>query len=107
MDVIASMATVRGATPGMADVARMAAQAIEGWLREYDGYRGLIVFTDEEGERARVITLWDSAEAEENARTSRAAMRDQTMSTVGMVVEETDLFEVPVFEIVPARDGRT
>ncbi len=99
--VIASMATVRGRAEGMGDFARVARDAIEGWLREYEGYRGLIVFTDEDGERARVITLWEDADAERRARAARGAMRDRTAETAGMVVEGMELYEVPVFEIPP------
>jgi heme-degrading monooxygenase HmoA len=103
--MIASMSTVTGPALGMAEIARMASEAIEGWLRQYEGYRGLIVLTDEHGERARVITLWESAEAEERARASRGAMRDQTAAMVGMVVEGMELYEVPVLEIpTPADD---
>jgi hypothetical protein len=48
-----------------------------------------------------VITLWESAEAEEKARGSRGAMRDQTAETLGMTVEAMEVYEVPAFEVVP------
>lgn len=78
----------------------MAADAIEGWLREYDGYRGLIVFTDEDGQRSKVITLWNTPEDEARARLSRAAMRDQIATQAGMTVEDFEVYEVPVCELV-------
>lgn len=49
--MVAAMSIVTGRALGMADYARMAREAIEGWLRGYEGYRGLIVFTDEDGQR--------------------------------------------------------
>src|SRR5215208_2550084 len=94
------MSTLVGRTPDMADVARMAGEAMEGWLRDYDGYRGLIVFTDEEGERARVMTLWDTPEAEQRARMSRGEMRDRMAATTGMTVEGMEIYEVPVFAVL-------
>jgi heme-degrading monooxygenase HmoA len=99
--MVAAMSTVTGAGTGMAELAQMAQQAIEGWLREYEGYRGLIVFTDEEGERARVITLWDTPEAEARARQGRGAMRDQVAAVAGMVVEGMELYDVPVLDVLP------
>ena len=94
------MSTVVGSTPEMADVARMAGEAMEAWLRDYEGYRGLIVFTDEDGERARIITLWNTREDEERARPSRGAMRDSMAATAGMTVEGMEIYEVPVFAVV-------
>jgi heme-degrading monooxygenase HmoA len=101
MRMFASMSIVTGPAPEMAEIARIASESIEGWLRQYEGYRGLIVLTDEQSERARIITFWDSAEAERKARVSRGAMRDRTVATVGMVVEGMELYEVPVFELLP------
>jgi hypothetical protein len=100
--MVASMSTVTGKAPAMADTARMAGEAIEGWLRGYDGYRGLIVLTSETEERAYLITLWDTPEDEARARAPRGAMRDQVAATTGMVVEGMTVYEVPVFDVVPA-----
>ncbi len=99
------MSTITGPATGMADLARIAQETIEGWLREYDGYRGLIVFTDEEGERARVVTLWDTAHDEARARSSRGAMRDQVAALAGMVVEDLEVYEVPVFGVLVEPSG--
>jgi len=99
--VIAAMSIVAGPALGMADYARMAQEAIEGWLRGYEGYRGLLVFTDEGGQRARIITLWDTAEAELSSRQGRSAMRDRVAAGAGMVIEGVELYEVPVCEVLP------
>jgi heme-degrading monooxygenase HmoA len=100
--VIAALTLVTGPAPEMANIARMAHEAIEEWLRGYDGYRGVIVFTDQDGERARIITLWESPEAEERSRRGRTEMRDSVVATAGMSVESFELYEVPVCELVPA-----
>jgi hypothetical protein len=98
--VVAAVSTLSGGAPGMSETARMASEAIEAWLRNYDGYRGLLVLTDEESERAQLITLWESAVHEHRARTGRGSMRDQLAATVGMTVETFDVYEVPVCEVV-------
>ena len=77
----------------------MAGEAVETWLQEYEGYRGLIVFTDEGAQRSRVVTLWETPAAEENARAARGAMRDQLAATAGMSVDDFGVWEVAVFEL--------
>jgi hypothetical protein len=84
----------------MAEAGRLAADAVRSWLRVYDGFRGLVVLTDEDGQRARIITFWESAEAEERARVGRGSMRDKLVGTVGMEVVGMELYEVPVLDLV-------
>jgi heme-degrading monooxygenase HmoA len=97
--VIASVATLKGSVPGMAEVARMAGEQIEGWLRDFEGYRGVLVLTDEAGDQAMMITFWETAEAEVRARAPRGAMRDQVAATAGMTVEGMRVYEVPVADV--------
>ena len=88
----------------MADVGRMAGEAMGSWLRAYDGYRGLIVLTTESGETAHVITLWSTREAERASRTTRLQMRDKLAATVGMEVVGMEPYDMPVCEIIPEND---
>jgi hypothetical protein len=99
--MVAAMSLVTGPAPELANIALMAQEAIEDWLKGYDGYRGLLVFTDQDGARARIITLWENAEAEERSREGRGAMRERVAETAGMTVEGIELYEVPVCELVP------
>jgi hypothetical protein len=103
--MVAAMSIVTGPALGMADYARIAHEAIEEWLRGYDGYLGLIVFTDEGGQRARIITLWATPEAEVSSRHGRNAMRDQVAAGAGMAVEGMELYDVPVFEVLTEGHG--
>jgi heme-degrading monooxygenase HmoA len=103
--MVASMAIVVGPSPGMAEIARMAQEVTEEWLRGFDGYRGVLVFTDEAGEQARIITLWDTAEDELRARPSRATMREHVVAAAGMAVDAVEVYDVPVCDIVT--DART
>jgi heme-degrading monooxygenase HmoA len=98
--MVAAVSIVRGAAEGMAEAGRLAADAVRSWLRVYEGFRGLVVMTDEEGEKARIITFWDTPEAEERARASRASMRDRLVGTVGMEVVGMELYEVPVLDLM-------
>jgi heme-degrading monooxygenase HmoA len=97
--MVAAMAIMRGPAEGIAEMARMASEDVEGWLRGYDGYRGLMVFTDEEAQQSRVVTLWETPEAEAKARAGRGAMRDQVAAAAGMEVVEFGVFEVAVLDL--------
>ena len=97
--MVAAMATISGPVEGLAEISRMAGESVEGWLRGYEGYRGLIVFTDEEAQQSRVVTFWETAEAEAKARTGRGAMRDQIAAAAGMEVVDFGVYEVAVFEV--------
>lgn len=97
--MVAAMATLTGPATGLAEISRIASESIETWLRDYDGYRGLLVFANEESQTSRVITLWETAEHEERSRASRGAMRDQIAATVGMEVVDFAVYDVPVCEV--------
>lgn len=103
--MVAAMATLRGPVSALADISRLAGENVGPWLREYEGYRGTLVFTDEETETSRLITLWETPEDEERARSSRGAMRDQLAATAGMEVVSFEVFEVPAYELIPDADG--
>ena len=96
------MAEFTGTVTEIAEIARMAAEGIEGWLRDYDGYLGLVMLTDEESKTARVITFWESPEVELRSRTVRQAMREQIAGSAGLEVVDYRVWEVPVCEILPA-----
>jgi len=94
------MSTLSGPVAALADISRLAGDNVGPWLREYEGYRGTLVFTDEASRTARLITLWESREDEERARASRGAMRDQLATTAGMEVVTFEVFDVVAHELV-------
>ena len=98
--MVAAMSTLSGPVSALADISRLAGENVGPWLREYEGYRGTLVFGDEAAQTARLITLWDTREDEQRARTSRGAMRDQLASTAGMEVVAFEVFDVLAHELV-------
>jgi hypothetical protein len=101
--MVAAMSTLSGPVSALADISRMAGESVGPWLREYEGYRGTLVLTDEAAGTARLITLWENREDEERARSSRGAMRDQLAATAGMDVVAFEVFDVVAHEL-PAAD---
>lgn len=98
--MVAAMSTLSGPVAALADVTRLADENVGPWLREYEGYRGTLVFADEAAGTARLITLWDTAEDEKRARTSRGSMRDQLAATAGMEVVAFEVFDVLAHELL-------
>jgi hypothetical protein len=99
--MVAAMSTLSGPVEALADISRLAGENVGPWLREYDGYRGTFVFTDESARTARLITLWETAEDEQRARASRGSMRDQLAATAGMEVVSFEVFDVVAHELLP------
>jgi hypothetical protein len=100
--MVAAMAEFTGPVTGLEEIARVAGEAIEGWLGEYDGYRGLVMLTNEDARTARAITLWDSHEDEARTRPGRQAMREQIAASAGLEVVDYRVWEVPVYELRPS-----
>jgi heme-degrading monooxygenase HmoA len=97
--MVAAIATVSGPAESLATITELAGD-VGSWLRQYDGYRGVFVFVDENEATSRVITLWDTAQDELAARETRGAMRDQLMAMAGLVVVSFDVYEVAGHEYV-------
>jgi hypothetical protein len=102
--MVAAMSTLSGPVSALAEISRLAGENVGPWLREYEGYRGTLVFTNEETQTAHLITLWDSPADEQRARESRGAMRDRLAATAGMEVVGFEVFEVVAHELVPDAD---
>jgi hypothetical protein len=92
--VQASLTTVRDAGPDVADTARLAAESMLTWLREFDGYRGLLVLADPENGIARIMTLWESAEDLERSARGRTQVRESMVAAAGAEVESVERYEL-------------
>jgi heme-degrading monooxygenase HmoA len=104
--VHASLTTVRGGGPDVSATAGMAAESMLSWLREFDGYRGLLVLGDPETGNARIVSFWDSPDALERSERSRREVRESMVATAGAELESVDRYELFVGEelIEPASD---
>ena len=98
----ASLTTVRGAGPDVSATARMAAESMLAWLREFDGYRGLVVLADPETGDARFMTFWDSVDALERSERGRREVRESMIAAAGAELESVDRYELFFGEELPA-----
>jgi hypothetical protein len=96
--MVAAMATFEGTPTGPADTARLVGKDLVPWLRDYDGFRGVLVLTGEE--KHGVITLWDTPHDEASSRQARLAMHETVSATVGMSLVDYTVYELPVVDVV-------
>ena len=89
-----SITSVRGGGRDVSDVARMAAESMITWLREFDGYKGLLVMGDPESGAARIMTFWESREAADRSARSRTQVRESMVEAAGVELASVELYEV-------------
>ena len=99
--LVAAMSTLLGPVSEMDEAASVAAEAALPWLDELEGFRGLLILTDEQGEKARVLTFWTTHEAAERSAATRQGLRDRMAETVGMDVEASENYVVAALRLDP------
>jgi heme-degrading monooxygenase HmoA len=98
--LVASMSTLIGPVPEMDDTGTVAGEAVLPWLQEMDGFRGMMILTDESQEKARVLTFWESRDHAERSLTTRHQLRDRMAAAVGMEIESTESYVVATLQLV-------
>ena len=84
----------------MEEVGRITGESMRPWLVGLEGFRGLMILTDEQNGTGRVLTFWDSEEAVVKTRSTRRTMRQRLASTVGVDVIAYEEFAVAILELV-------
>jgi len=75
------------------------------WLRDIEGFQGLLMLSNDETGTTHVISFWESAEVAERSRIARLKLRDRITSTVNVEVQETEPYEVAFADLASLRDG--
>jgi heme-degrading monooxygenase HmoA len=84
----------------MAEVAVMVGETMVTWLRDIEGFKGMLMLTDDEG-TVQVIALWENEQVAERHREARRTLRERVSATVEVHLEETVGWDVP-FSFLPA-----
>ena len=90
----ASMTTTRGSTENMAEIAEMVGETMIDWLRDIEGFGGLLMLSNDETGTTQVIALWESEEIAEQHREARMRLRDRVTATVDVKVVDTVPYQV-------------
>lgn len=92
--MFASMSTFRGQGVDLETAARAAGESMEAWLRQFEGYLGLLLLTNQETGQAHALTFWEDAESVRQSEHGRAQMRERMAATIGIDVIAADSYAV-------------
>ena len=99
------MTTTKGTAEDMVALAAMAGETMVEWLRDLEGFEGLVMLSNDETGTTHVISFWESKEVAERSRVARLKLRDRITSTVSVEVQETEAVRRRLRrpELVPGR----
>ena len=100
----ASLTTTHGPGGELPEVAAMAGETMIMWLRDIDGFLGMVMLNDESANRVRVLTFWESRDVAERHMAARLQLRDRITATVNVEVEETEAYEVTFADLPALRE---
>jgi hypothetical protein len=90
----ATLTTTRGSNEDMAGLAVMAGEAMVAWLRDIDGFYGLVMLTSQETGTTRVVGFWESEEVARRHRAARLRLGERITATLNIEVHETESYDV-------------
>ena len=78
------------------------------WLRDIEGFQGLLMLSNDDTGTTHVISFWESKEIAERSRVARLKLRDRITSTVSVEVQETEAYDVAFADLssLPGRRRR-
>jgi hypothetical protein len=100
----ASMTTTKGTGEDMLAVAAMAGETMVEWLRDIEGFEGLLMLSNDETGTTHVISFWESKEIADRSRVARLRLRDRITTTVNVEVQETEAYEVAFADLRSLQD---
>ena len=92
------MTTVTTDRDGLAHDASAAADAMLSWLRQFAGYRGLMVLSDDGSGTAHFVTFWEDEIALRQSEFGRKQVREQMAKTAGAEIESSQPYVVRVVD---------
>lgn len=98
LKMLANMTSVKSAGANLETEARMAAEALLPWVRQFDGYRGMIVLSDGVNGSARFVTFWEDQDALERSEHGRKQVREQMAKTAGVEIDDVQAYTVLVVD---------
>jgi hypothetical protein len=92
--VYVSVTRTKGASERQSELATMAGEAMLRWLRDIDGFDGLLMITNEGAGTTLTLTFWKDKDVAERHRAARMRFRDSITAAVNVKVEETVGYDV-------------
>ena len=76
------------------ETATIAGEEMLPWLRQIDGFEGLLMLSSADEGTTLVLSFWESQEVAEQHRAARMQFRDRVTAAVRVRVEETADYEL-------------
>ena len=89
-----TVTTTRGSTDQPLEIATLAGEEMLPWLRQIEGFEGLLMLSNETEGTTLVISFWESREIAEQHAVARAVFRDRITATVDVRVEDVSDYEL-------------
>lgn len=89
-----TVTTTRGSTDQPLEIATLAGEEMVPWLRQIEGFEGLLMLSNETEGTTLVISFWESREIAEQHAVARAGFRDRITATVDVRVEDVSDYEL-------------
>jgi hypothetical protein len=92
------MTSIRSDRSDLDEDAQAAVEALLPWIRQFDGYRGMIVLTDGANGRAHFVTFWEDEESLKRSAQGRQQVREQMAKTAGAEIESSQAYVVRLLD---------
>ena len=96
----------RGSADQPVELATLAGEEMLPWLRDIEGFEGLLMLSNEDDATTLVLSFWESREAAELHRVARARFRERITAAVDVRVEDVTDYEVTFCELGRIVDRR-
>jgi heme-degrading monooxygenase HmoA len=90
----AAVTTTHGSNEDMAQLALMAGEAMVTWLRDIEGFHGLVMLTSQATGTTHVISFWESEQVAQRHRVARMKLRERITATLTIEVQDTESYDV-------------
>jgi heme-degrading monooxygenase HmoA len=92
--VYVSLTRTRSSPDEPIEIATIAGEEMLPWLRQIEGFEGLLMLSNETDGTTLVLTFWESRDVAERHRAARMQFRDRVTAAVNVEVEETVGYEI-------------
>lgn len=96
-----SVTRTKGSPDQPLQIATIAGEEMLPWLRDIDGFDGLLMLTNEAAATTLTISFWEDRDLAERHRVARMEFRDRVTAAVDVNVEETVDYEVSFVHLGP------
>jgi hypothetical protein len=83
------------------EIATMAGEQMLPWLRQIEGFEGLLMLSNEADGSTLVLAFWESREVAEQHRAARMQFRDRITAAVNVQVQDTVGYDVTFADVGP------